>query len=111
MMTQSVRLSSEMIAKYMSNLTNRFYKILPIRENEPETLKDYIGSLLLEMIGCQSFIAALDNDDRYLTLLSTLEYMKGHNMEIRDVRREVFRCIGVIKKLQEKYGMREEAIQ
>ena len=111
MMTQSVRLSSEMIAKYMSNLTNRFYKILPIRENEPETLKDYVGSLLLEMIGCQSLIVTLDNDDRYLTLLSTLEYMKVHNMEIRDVRREVFRCIGVIKKLQEKYSMREEEIQ
>lgn len=110
MTTQSVRLSSEMIAKYMSNLTNRFYKILPIRENEPGTLRDYIGSLLLEMRGCQSLIASLDNDDRYMTLLAVLEYMKSHDMPIREVRREVFRSIDIIKKLQEKYCVNKEGV-
>lgn len=107
MTTQRDRLSGDMVAKYMSNLTNRFYKILPIRESEPTTLQEYTGSLLSEMIGCQHLIDTLNHDDRYLTLLSILAYMTNHEMDVHDVRKEVFRAINIIKKLQEKYCANE----
>lgn len=110
MMNHNDWLSDVMFERYMSNLINRFYKILPIRENEPGTLRDYVSSLQLEMQGCKELIVALNNDDRYLSLLSILQYMKCHDMDVRDVRREVFRAINIVKKLQEKYCTEREVL-
>lgn len=103
MTTQIDRLSGAMLSNYMSSLTNRFYKILPIKESEQDTLHDYVSSLLLEMTGCKELIIALHDDDRYLSLLSILQYIKEHDPDVKIVRREVFKSLSIIKKLQKKY--------
>lgn len=99
-----IDLSDEMFARYIGNLVNRFYKILPIKEKGEVTLPEYLRSLQLEMLGCKELVVMLHHDDRYLSLLSILQSMMTEGMDVRETKREVFRAISILKKLQEKYS-------
>ena len=53
---------SVMLSNYLNNLVNQFFKILPIRESEEPSLKEYMCSLQLELLGCSELIVELTND-------------------------------------------------
>ena len=73
-------------------------------ENGEASLPTYLKSLQSELVGCNGIIEALQNDARFLTLLSILEYLSGHpDCPIQDVKREVFKAISVCNKLKEHY--------
>lgn len=103
MTSQNIELSNELIHRYIHELVNRFYKILPIKESGETTLLQYQKSLLREMLGCQNLIVAFQYDDRYLSLLSILQYMIDYDPDVDSVRSDVFRAIGILKRLQGKY--------
>lgn len=96
-------LSNELVCKQIKDLINRFYKILPIKESGEPTLKQYQSSLLREMLGFQSLIVALKYDDRYMSLLSILQYMIEFDPDVDLVRSDVFKAINILKSLQKKY--------
>lgn len=96
-------LSNHMVAKYFSSLIGRFYKILPMKENEEATLHKYMLSLQREMIGCKSLILAINEDELYLRLLGILQYMIENDCGADVVKTEIFRAIGICKLLKEKY--------
>ena len=104
MMTEYGGVSDVMLLNRFDTLVNQFFKILPIRENNEETLQKYIDSLLREMIGMGELLKTIGDDDLYLTLLSTLNYMRVHPCDVGTVKTDVFKCIRVIKKLQKKYS-------
>lgn len=99
-----VELSNALFEKYLEKLIGRFYKILPLRESGETTLKQYILSLQREMVGCRGFIDALKNDDRYLSLLSMLQYMIDNDIDVKTTKSDVFRAISILKQLQQKYA-------
>ena len=103
MTSHNIELSDELVARQIKDLVNRFYKILPIKESGEATLKQYQLSLLREMLGCQSLIVAFGYDDRYLSLLSILQYMIDYDPDVNAVRSDVFRAINILKSLQKKY--------
>ena len=107
MTAYGVEIDREMLSRRLSDLINQFYKILPIRESAEPSLQKYLLSLQREMLGCKSLITALHCDGRYLTLLSILQYLIENDCPIAVVRSEVFRAIGIIKKLDEKYSVFE----
>lgn len=95
----------EALYSYLSVLINRIFKILPIREQEEESLQVYTRSLVAEVLGCQSLICVLSEDPDYLTLASILQYLADHSdIAVRDIRREVFKAISICNKLKAKYG-------
>lgn len=97
-------LDSETLHKYLSVLVNRFFKILPIREQESESFAVYVKSLLSELLGCRGLVCVLDNDPDFATLLFILQYLIEHDeIGIAEVRREVFRSISVCNKLKARY--------
>lgn len=98
-----IELSNELVYKQIKDLVNRFYKILPIKESGEPTLKQYQSSLLREMLGFQSLIVALKYDDRYMSLLSILQYMIEFDPDVNLVRSDVFKAINILKSLQKKY--------
>lgn len=106
MTTQNIEIENAMVDQYLYSLVNRFYKILPIKESGEPTLTKYIISLQREMLGCRDLICALKNDGQYLTLLAVLQYLMDHNDEIdaKVVKTEVFRAIGIIKRLRKQYA-------
>ena len=102
-----IPVDDRLLANYFDSLVDRFFKIIPIREEEDETLPVYMQSLQMELIGCRDFIPSLGTDASYLTLLSILQYLVEHpECEFRVVRREAFRAIRVCKQLKGAYAQR-----
>lgn len=98
-------LDPALIHNYLSSLVNRFFKILPIRENGEESLATYIRSLQMELVGCAAIIIAFNEDPAYLSLLSILQYLVDNpETELKEVRREVFHAINICNKLKSKYS-------
>lgn len=103
--TAGVPIDIEILHNYFKNLVNHFFKILPIREQNEESLITYMQSLQAELLGCKGLISVFQNDALYLTLLSILQYLIDNpECSVKEVRREVFRAISICNKLEAQYA-------
>ncbi len=109
MMTKyGVQVSRDMCGAKSSELINQFFKIIPLRENGSDTIAQYMEGLLREMLGMEQLITEWHEDGQYLSLLAILQYHVDHpECDLAIVRSDVFKAIGIIKRLQKKYA--EEA--
>lgn len=95
-----VPITSTLLHNYFRNLVNQFFKILPMRENEEDSLRVYMRSLQSELIGCREFVPQVGESSLYLTLLSILQYLiDSPECSVADVKREVFRAISICNKI------------
>jgi hypothetical protein len=98
----------KIVQEHLELIKSDIFKILPLFEEKCETLTTHIGSLLYEMYGKVHVIEGFDGNARYLTLLSILESLYDESLaaeyDISTVRREVFKCLNIIEKLQQKAG-------
>ena len=108
MTSANAEVSKSMVASRLKHFINQFYKILPMRESNADTLQQYMLSLQREMIGLHSLILALENDGRYLSLLSILQYLIEHECDVRVVRAEVFKAIQIVNSLSQQYACEGE---
>lgn len=105
MMTKyNIEIPERMFFNRLGNMVNQFYKILPIKESGEPTLGKYMESLQRELLGCKDLIVALDDDPQYLSLLSILEYMICHDCDVKTVKSDVFKAIGILRRMQQKLG-------
>lgn len=96
--------SREMVTNRVGELINQFYKILPMRENGSETLSQYAGSLLREMLGMKELLVEWHDDGQYASLLGILQYIADNpESDVHTVKSDVFKAISIIKRLQKKY--------
>lgn len=103
-------IKSEFVQSYFHALVHRFFKILPIYEENSESLPIYIDSLQLELLGCESLILALQSHPSYITLLSILQYfIDNPECGRKKVKREVFRAISICNKLSDSFSDKEVA--
>ena len=103
--TAGMPIDAEVLHNYFRNLVNHFFKILPIREQNEESLTIYRQSLQAELLGCKGLVSAIQNDASYLTLLSILQYLIDNpECTVREVKREVFRAISICNKLKAQYA-------
>ncbi|MCK9319420.1 hypothetical protein [Methanoculleus sp.] len=96
----------EMLVNYFNFLIGKVYKILPISEKEPDTLKEYLESLILELRGSKELISKLRNEGSFISLLSIIQYFIDNECTHRELKREVFKSIDIIQKLQKKYDFK-----
>lgn len=97
-------ISYALVKNYLSSLINRFFKILPIRESEEESLPTYIISLQEELLGFRELVEFIKSDPSYVTLVSILQFfIDNPSCSVTDVKREVFKAIHIIKNLQKEY--------
>ncbi len=98
-------IDQKVLSNYFRNLVNLFFKILPIREANEESLTTYMQSLQAELLGCKSLVNAIQGDASYLTLLSILQYLIDNpDCSVKEVKREVFRAISICNKLKSQYA-------
>lgn len=96
--------------EYFKSLVNRFFKILPMRENNEASLPAYIQSLQREIIGFSKLIPSLYEVPSFVSLLSILEYLNDTpECPVHIVRTEVFHAINICSKLKNKL-MREGGV-
>lgn len=105
-----IPVTTALLENYFHNLVNRFFKILPMRENNEESLIIYMQSLQAELLGCKSFIPEMKENSLYLSLLSILQYLiDTPDCSIKEVKREVFGAISMCNKLISIYINTEES--
>lgn len=104
-----VPMDARLFNNYVRSLINRFFKILPIKENgdeySEESLETYMRSLQAELLGCNEFILTIHEDPLLISLLNILQYLIDNpECSLMTVRREVFRAISICNKLKAKYA-------
>lgn len=106
-----VPMDTRALVNYLGHLVDRFFKILPLWEAKEETLPVYIQSLQAELIGCQEFVLAVQNDALLVRLASVLQYLIDHpELDPGTVKREVFGSISVCNQLKIKYATKEGGV-
>lgn len=84
--------------RYMDNLINRVFKILPLKEENSETVDVYIKNLLYELTGNKELIVYLNNDSRYEAVISNLHKLISLKENYRTV---VFNTIALIEQIRD----------
>lgn len=110
-MIQTIRgipISDQMLGNYLNNLVNLFFKILPIRESEEQTLLSYMESLQTELLGTKELVVLLNHDPLFISLVAILQYLIDHpDSPVYIYKREVFKGISICNKLVKKYAIKQ----
>lgn len=97
--------NKERLSIYLDNLINSIFKILPLYEEKNEGIVSYVESLLFEMYGLEKTLP-INQSYEYISLLSTIESLKKEIEKRSDnkrvVKREVFKCISIVKNIKDK---------
>ena len=105
-MSNKINKDSTLYKNYLQVLKDRIFKILPLFEEKNEGLFHYINSLTFELNGLQYVIEGLHHSSYYISLLSSIESLLDESIEkvqdLKFIRSEVFRLIGIIEKLQKE---------
>lgn len=103
-----VEYNNLMFFSYLETLKNRLFKIIPLFEEGNSEIHKYIDSLLFELCGMIYVVEKLKNSHLFLSLIATLESLYDESLapeySISLIRREVFRCLNVVEKLQQEVG-------
>lgn len=108
-----VPMEGVILYNYICALIDHIFKILPVWEKREYPLGTYMKSLQEELLGCRTFVKALQYDPMLLSIISILQYLIDNpSSEIQTVRRQVFRAISICKKLRKKYAhLDDEEVQ
>ncbi|UGO46279.1 hypothetical protein PQE74_gp196 [Bacillus phage vB_BanS_Chewbecca] len=87
---------------YLNSVVNSVFKILPLFEEKNIGVDTYIESLLFELYGLNEAVN-VEHSYEYISLLSTLESVRteiGKEISRKaTVKREIFKCINIIKNM------------
>ncbi|HPE08186.1 MAG TPA: hypothetical protein PLT28_00440 [Saprospiraceae bacterium] len=91
---------------FIQSLTGKIYKILPLRENleQMEDLQLYLASLVIELEGAYTTFPALKETRNYITIINTLNYFLSHDVDKKVYKREVFKMLDILRKIQLELG-------
>lgn len=97
--------NDEMLLKYLDQLVNSFFKIIPLYEEKNEGLEKYVHSLISNLEELENTIH-LNYSYEYISLLTTLrcintEINKG-NPRKSFIKSEAFKGINIIKNTANK---------
>ncbi|MBQ0036423.1 MAG: hypothetical protein KBT35_05855 [Firmicutes bacterium] len=93
----------ESFCNYFNFLINKTYKILPLKEENSETLKSYLESFLRELIGNKELVPILVSEPKFITVLNTMQYLATEEYSVEVCKKEVFKCINILKEINDKY--------
>jgi hypothetical protein len=97
--------NKERLVVYLNSVINSVFKILPLYEEKNIGVETYVESLLFELHGLDK-VVDIEQSYEYISLLSTLESVKVEvvkaNSRKATVKREIFKCINIIKNMVTK---------
>lgn len=98
-MSKNSRPPNKALNSYLHNLINKVYKILPMKEEQCDTLTSYLLSLKNELIGCYELWDILCDNSQFLTVINIIDYLSKEEYDISTCKREVFKAIHLIEKV------------
>lgn len=87
------------LISYLQNLINKVYKILPMKEEECETLTSYLLSLENELIGCYELWDILCDNSQFLSVINIIKFLSVEDYDTSTCKREVFKAIHLIESV------------
>jgi len=93
----------ENFCRYFEFLIDKTYKILPLKEENSDTLKAYLESYLRELIGNKELVKLLVDEHSFITVLNTMQFFISSTYSQKECKKEVFKCINILEKINEKY--------
>ena len=87
-------ISIEDIEKNIKRLTNQLWKLIPMRENNEDWIKQ-LETVIIEIAGLNEIFI----DPHFLQLLSKLEGMRLKEINFELYRKTVFECISLLQEL------------
>lgn len=97
--------NNERLIVYLNSTVNSVFKVLPLYEEQNVGVHKHIDSLLFELYGLEKSVL-INHSYEYISILSTLESIKKEVILNDDnkavVKREIFRCINIIKNMISK---------
>jgi hypothetical protein len=96
-------LPNENFYKYFEFLINKTYKILPLKEEKSSTLISYLESYQRELIGNKELLFVLVDEPQFITVLNTIQFLISENYTDDVCKKEVFKCIKILKDINFKY--------
>lgn len=109
-----VSFNETLIANYFEMLVNKVFKILPIIENNEESIATYTDSLRCELQGFQSLLPSIGEDPIFLSFLSIVQWLVDSvtdaDIQYKVIRREVFHAISLCKRLQSRFSEESEVV-
>lgn len=88
--------SIEVVEANISRLVNQLWKLIPMRENNEDWMKQ-LDNVLLEIVGLGKIFYT---KPQFLQLLSKLEGLKDSDIEFRQYRKVVFECINLLDNIK-----------
>lgn len=93
----------ESFCRYFNFLINKTYKILPLKEENSITLKNYLESFQRELIGNKSLVYLLVDEPLFISVLNTIQYLISEEYSTKICKQEVFKCIQILQSINDKY--------
>lgn len=94
---------NENLSQYFNSLVGKTFKILPLYEEESPTLNTYIKSFQRELIGNSRLFQELNREPKFITLLSTIEFLASSDYDHDTCKSEVLKCTNIINDINNKY--------
>ena len=92
-----IEISEEIIATNIKRLTNQFWKLIPMRENEENWLNQ-LETVIIEIVGLKEIFLLTPS---FLVLLSKLEGLKAiEDLDFSLYRKTVFECITLLREIR-----------
>lgn len=92
---------------FLASLTGKIYKLIPMREDKElgvEVFLDkYIDSLLIELMGAMDTFPDLSNDEQYISIVNTAQYMAHHEVDSASWRRESFKMLNMLDRIRVRF--------
>ena len=102
MSLNQAEIPTELHINYLKTLISKIFKILPMKEQNTETVNVHIDSLLSELVGYTSLFTFVNNDARLVTVMSTLQSLKECDLQHSVYKREIFKCIKCVEQIIEE---------
>ena len=90
---------NEAIKSYLKTLIDKVYKVLPMKEENSETLHCYLTGLTHELIGAYRLHFELVDEPRFLNVVSIVKYLESNDFDTATCKREVFKAIRLIQNI------------
>ena len=94
--------SKEVINKNVTRLTNQLWKLIPMRENEEDWIKQ-LDTVILEIVGLKEIFLS---SPLFLQLIAKLEGLKNQESSFSLYRKTVFETISLLQELKKNYEQR-----
>lgn len=89
--------------EFLEHLVGSVFKILPLKEDTDSGidvgLKDYIDSVVIQLVGGCMTYPELNDNQQYISVVNTVNYMNKNDFTHKQCRREVFKCIKILQEL------------